>query len=142
MIKTRSREADDVGPGGEKLAGYLSHLPKDRSEQIVKELRKLYPQVTQARPQSLHAGWKTYWVTEDYKAAQKKYLETEIQHLSDGMFRILTIIAQVHSDRDFILVDSKAIFRMGKDMFFSPFAQRYFQNVIEFSGFVFMLQPC
>lgn len=105
LIKTRSREADDVGSGGEKLAGYLSHLPKYRSEEIVMELQKFYPQVTQARPQSLRAGWKTYWVTEDYKVAQKKSLETEIQHLSDGMLRILTIIAQVHSDRDFILLD-------------------------------------
>jgi len=105
LIKTRSREADDVGSGGEKLAGYLSHIPKDRFEQIVVELKKFYPQVTQARPQSLRAGWKTYWITEDYKAAQKIHLETEIQHLSDGMLRILTIIAQVHSDRDFILLD-------------------------------------
>ncbi len=105
LIKTRSREADDVGSGGEKLAGYLSHLPKERSEKIVMELKEFYPQVTQARPQALRAGWKTYWVTEDYKAAQKIHLETEIQHLSDGMLRILTIIAQVHSDRDFILLD-------------------------------------
>lgn len=105
LIKTRSREADDVGSGGEKLAGYLSHLSKGQSEEIVRELKKFYPQVTQARPQALRAGWKTYWVTEDYKAAQKIHLETEIQHLSDGMARILTIIAQVHSDRDFILLD-------------------------------------
>ncbi|MDD3904419.1 MAG: AAA family ATPase [Sphaerochaeta sp.] len=105
LIKTRSREADDVGSGGEKLAGYLSHLPKDRSEEIVMELKKFYPQVTQARPQSLRAGWKSYWITEGYKTTQKKYLETEIQHLSDGMLRILTIIAQVHSDHDFILLD-------------------------------------
>ncbi|MBI9095910.1 MAG: AAA family ATPase [Sphaerochaeta sp.] len=105
LIKTRSREADDVGSGGEKLAGYLSHLPKDRSEEIVVALRKFYPQVIQARPQSLRAGWKTYWITEDYKATQKIRLETEIQHLSDGMLRILTIIAQVLSDREFILLD-------------------------------------
>ena len=105
LIKTRSREADDVGSGGEKLAGYLSHIPKDRFEQIVVEFKKFYPQVIQARPQSLRAGWKTYWITEDYKAAQKIHLETEIQHLSDGMLRILTIIAQVHSERDFILLD-------------------------------------
>lgn len=105
LIKTRSREADDVGSGGEKLAGYLSHLPKDRLEQIVVELKKFYPQVMQARSQSLRAGWKTYWITEDYKNTQKKLLETEIQHLSDGMLRILTIIAQVNSDRDFILLD-------------------------------------
>ncbi len=105
LIKTRSREADDVGSGGEKLAGYLSHLPKDRFEQIVVELKKFYPQVMQARSQSLRAGWKTYWITEDYKNTQKKLLETEIQHLSDGMLRILTIIAQIHSDRDFILLD-------------------------------------
>lgn len=105
LIKNRSREAEDVGSGGEKLAGYLSHLPKDSFEQIVMELKKFYPRVNQARPQSLRAGWKSYWITEDYKTTQKKYLETEIQHLSDGMLRILAIIAQVNSDRNFILLD-------------------------------------
>jgi len=105
LIKTRSRESDDVGSGGERLAGYLSHLQKDRFEQVVGELKNFYPKVEHARAQSLRAGWKTYWITEDYKSAQKTRLETEIQHLSDGMLRILTIIAQVHSDRDFILLD-------------------------------------
>jgi hypothetical protein len=30
IIRSRSREAEDVGSGGERLAGYLSHLPKDQ----------------------------------------------------------------------------------------------------------------
>lgn len=105
LIKTRSREAEDVGSGGERLAGYLSHLPKDQFEQILVDLRQFYPKVIFARPQSLRAGWKTYWITEHYQAAQKSRLETEIQHLSDGMLRILTIIAQVRSSRGFILLD-------------------------------------
>lgn len=105
LIKSRSREAEDVGSGGEKLAGYLAHLPKEHFAKIVMDLRRFYPKITHARPQSLRAGWKSYWVTEDYLAAQKSNLETEIQHLSDGMLRILTIIAQMYSPRDFILLD-------------------------------------
>lgn len=42
---------------------------------------------------------------EEYKAGQKIHLETEILHLSDGMLRILTIIAQANSYRDFILLN-------------------------------------
>lgn len=105
LIKSRSREAVDVGSGGERLAGYLSQLPKEYFEHVIEDLKGFYPQVEWARAQSLRAGWKTYWMTENFKTAQKTHLETEIQHLSDGMLRILTIIAQVHSERSFILLD-------------------------------------
>ena len=103
IIKSRSREADDVGPGGERLAGYLFHLDKKESERVITDLRKFYPRIDDTRAQSLRAGWKSFWVTEHYGSSGR--IETEIQHLNDGMLRILTIIAQVRSGRGFILLD-------------------------------------
>jgi len=105
LIKNRSRDAEDVGIGGEKLTGFIYSLSNNQKATVIQELKKFYPQVTAGTSGALRAGWKTLKITEKYESANKTNLETETMHLNDGMLRILAIIAQFQTDRRFVLLD-------------------------------------
>lgn len=105
LIKNRSRSADDVGFGGEKLTAFYHGLDAEKKSAISDALRTFYPQVKQILSSSLRAGWKTLAVVESFENGSKSRLETETIHLNDGMLRILTIITQMQSSHSCLLFD-------------------------------------
>lgn len=105
LIKTRSRAADDVGIGGEKLTAFFHGLSTENKRTILTQLQAFYPQVTSILSSSLRAGWKTITVSESFENGSKNRLETETTHLNDGMLRILTIISQMQTNHTCLLLD-------------------------------------
>jgi len=105
LMKNRSRSADDVGFGGEKLTAFYHGLDAEKKSVISDTLRTFYPQVKQILSSSLKAGLKTLAVVESFERGSTSRLETETIHLNDGMLRILTIITQMQSGHSCLLFD-------------------------------------
>ncbi len=100
-MRSRSRVSDDVGLGGEKLAGYLHRLNYDKKIQMEIALRDFYPQLLSVDTKSQRGGWAQLNLEENYG----KILNTESRHINDGLLRILTLVAQVQTEHQFLLFD-------------------------------------
>ncbi|MFI3135590.1 MAG: AAA family ATPase [Methylococcaceae bacterium] len=92
----------DIGAGGEKLAGYLHGIKGEPRKKLVELLKVFYPKLEDFKVTNQRAGWKKLSVIEQFEGHR---LETEATHLSDGLLRILAILAQSGSDRSLILLD-------------------------------------
>lgn len=102
LRKVARAEDKDIGAGGEKLSGYLHTFKEENRKVLLSLLRRFYPNVVDFRVASLRAGWKKLYVVEKFS---DRTLETEATHLSDGLLRILAVLAQTKSDRSMVLLD-------------------------------------
>ncbi|NOT17076.1 MAG: AAA family ATPase [Sulfuriferula sp.] len=103
LLRKRARAEDhDIGAGGEKLSGYLHNIKGGAKEHLLVLLKVFYPNLIDFKVASMRAGWKKLMVLEQF-GEQK--LETEATHLSDGLLRILAVLAQAESDHPLVLLD-------------------------------------
>lgn len=103
LMRKSARVNDvDIGSGGEKLAGYLYGIKGDPRKNLVELLKIFYPKLEDFKVTNQRAGWKKLSVIEQFEGQR---LETEATHLSDGLLRILAVLAQSDSDRSLILLD-------------------------------------
>lgn len=103
LLRKRARAEDrDIGVGGEKLSGYLHNIKGEAKDHLLSLLKMFYPNLIDFRVASMRAGWKKLMVIEQF-GEQK--LETEATHLSDGLLRILAVLAQAESDHPLVLLD-------------------------------------
>jgi predicted ATPase len=103
LMRKSARNSDiDIGSGGEKLAGYLHSIKGEPRADLIKLLKIFYPNVEDFKVTNQRAGWKKLSIVEKFGS---NLLETEASHISDGLLRILAILAQSGSDRTFILLD-------------------------------------
>lgn len=103
LLRKRSKPVDrDIGSGGQKLSGYLHNVKREAREHLLELLKGFYPNLVDFRVANLQAGWKKLMVIEQF-GGQK--LETEATHLSDGLLRILAVLAQAESDHPLVLLD-------------------------------------
>ncbi len=104
QLMRKSARTNDfgIGSGGEKLAGYLYGIKGKARDNLVNLLKVFYPYLVDYKVTNQRAGWKKLSVIEQY-SGQK--LETEATHISDGLLRVLAVLAQSDSDRSLILLD-------------------------------------
>ncbi|WP_320910468.1 ATP-binding protein [Citrobacter farmeri] len=96
-LRKRSRLADtDIGPGGEKLSGFLSTLTPDARSLLLDELRRFYPEVNEFRIATSKGGWKRLLISESHLTEDHEQAINEIDasQLNDGLLRILAVLAQ------------------------------------------------
>ena len=94
-MRRRAKDADDIGYGGERLSAYLHALPKAAKDEIAATLRDFYPQVQDWTTTALRAGWKDLRVTEVYRDANQRPLDTRARQINDGMLRVLAVLSQI-----------------------------------------------
>lgn len=103
LMRKSARNSDvDIGAGGERLAGYLAAIQKTQGGRLVNLLQEFYPQLSGFSITHQKAGWKKLSITEGFKGQE---LRTDALHMSDGVLRVLAILAQAGSDRSLILLD-------------------------------------
>lgn len=102
LRKSARAEDKDIGVGGEKLSGYLHCVKGVARDHLLELLKLFYPKLIDFRVVSMRAGLKKLMVIEQF-GEQK--LETEATHLSDGVLRVLAILAQAESDHPLVLLD-------------------------------------
>lgn len=93
MLREPSRKADDLGPGGERLAGLLRRIRdrKDGSfERLLRRVRKRYPQLREVLVRQGSYGWNRLEVTEKWG---KEVVTLNARQVSDGLLRLLAVAA-------------------------------------------------
>lgn len=101
LIRRSSRESADIGPGGERLAGFLSQLTEAQQHDLLTRLRKIYPQVQNLRIQHKVYGWKGLLVEEQSMAGH----EVTEAHINDGFLRVVAMLSQAYAKHDLLLLD-------------------------------------
>jgi len=101
LIRRSSRESEDIGPGGERLAGFLSLLTEEQGHDLLVRLRKIYPQVRNWRIQNKQYGWKGLLVDEQSMGGH----EVTEAHINDGFLRVLAMLSQAYTKHGILLLD-------------------------------------
>jgi predicted ATPase len=101
-MRGRARAAEDIGAGGESLAGFLAGLTTDEQYRLTKALEDFYPWVSWLDIKRLKWGWKSLTVHEAYEVGS---VDIDAAHASDGFLRVLAILAQAQGDQSVLLFD-------------------------------------
>lgn len=103
LMKKKAREAHEgIGLGGEKLSAFLNGLSPEKQNNVREKLIKFFPNIEKFETSSLKSGWKKLSMVERYNKAT---ITTESTHLSDGMLRILAILAQLETTESVLIFD-------------------------------------
>lgn len=103
LMRQRARSSDiDIGAGGEKLSAFLHGIKGVEREELTRLLRSFYPNLVDFKVLSQRSGWKRLTILEQFGELK---LETEARHISDGLLRVLAILAQASTDHSLILLD-------------------------------------
>lgn len=78
----------DIGPRGERLAGFIAGLSASENDQLVKSVAQFYP-INDLDAVRKNAGWVDLRVGENYPAS----LRNKPSQMSDGFMRILALCA-------------------------------------------------
>jgi predicted ATPase len=93
LLREPSRKSDDLGPGGERLAGLLRRIRdrKDGSfEHLLKRVRRRYPQLRDILVRQGSYGWNRIEVTEKWG---REMVTLNARQVSDGLLRLIAIAA-------------------------------------------------
>lgn len=99
-LRKAGQGVEPIGIGGDGLPGFLNKLSADDEADLNRRMREIYPDVCRYEIKRKRFGWKKLVVNESVL----KYPVTA-EHVNDGYLRMLAIISQRYSDRDFILFD-------------------------------------
>lgn len=96
-MRRRTKDATDIGYGGERLGAYIHGLPPAARMQLAQASRQFYPQVSELATKALRAGWKDLHVVEQYGSAKSGSagLESNTRQMNDGLLRVLAVLSQV-----------------------------------------------
>ena len=102
-LRQRTRDANgSLGHGGRNLSAFLFDLGASGQGELVKQLKRAYPQLRQIFVKSIRSGWKQLHAREMFGDIK---LWTEARHINDGLLRLLAILAEMASTHSMILFD-------------------------------------
>lgn len=97
-LRRPSQENRELGIGGDGLPGFLSQLSPEQSENLLNGLRTFYPQLQSIDIKRRRFGWKNLLIKEYQRTIQAG-------HVNDGLLRIVAILSQRYSDKNFLFFD-------------------------------------
>lgn len=104
FLRSRTREAGGtLGIGGKQLAAFLHEMDWDDHQDLVGQLKKVYPQLVGLDTKSLRSGWKQLDVREHFRGGPS--ITTGARHVNDGMLRLIAILAELTTDHDMVMFD-------------------------------------
>ncbi|MCX7045631.1 MAG: AAA family ATPase [Candidatus Sumerlaeota bacterium] len=93
--------ATDIGLGGEKLSAFLHRQSPGKRDDLAERLHEFFPQIDSIITRALPGGAKMLALIESYKTP----LLVDSKHASDGILRLLAIIAQASASPSCMLID-------------------------------------
>lgn len=106
-MRSPSREAVDVGAGGERLAAFINGLSTQEKRKLIDELSKFYPRLKKVSTNSAQFGWRRVIVSEIFESE----FESDARHVNDGLLRLAAIVAQTVAEEGY----SKELARESED---------------------------
>lgn len=101
-LRKRSRVGSKLGLSGENISAFLNTFSKDQQKEILDQLKKCYPNLEDLAIRKSKAGWSRLELVEVFK---DKRLTNEAKYLNDGVLRLIAILAQLQSEKSFLLFD-------------------------------------
>ena len=97
----------DIGMEGEQLSIFIHQLNPEQRKILVNQLQNYYPQIVDIRTRISASKWVSFSVIEKLLVLSKesKQVETESNHINDGMLRLIAILAQQFSSLKTLLFD-------------------------------------
>lgn len=106
-MRSPSREAVDVGLGGERLAAFINGLSSKEKKKLLEELSNFYPRLKKITTDSAQFGWRRVKISELFDSEY----ESDARHINDGLLRLAAILAQTIAQERF----SKELERNSKE---------------------------
>lgn len=91
-MRKPSREAVDIGYGGEKLATFVKGLSREEKDSLFASLSDFYPDLKKVYTKSSQYGWNRLFFSES--GVGDSEIEIEARHVNDGLLRLAAIVAQ------------------------------------------------
>jgi len=99
--KSRS-DGKELGLSGEHLTTFFNSLSESNQDKLLTQLQQCYRDLYDFDIIKSRNGWKRLEVTEFFNNIR---IITEAKHVNDGLLRIITILAQLFTKKDFLLFD-------------------------------------
>lgn len=97
-MRAPSREAVDVGTGGERLAAFINGLSSVEKKKLLEKLSDFYPRLKRISTNSAQFGWRRVIVSETFSSEH----ESDARHINDGLLRLAAIVAQTVAEEGLI----------------------------------------
>jgi len=101
-LKKRSRVGNTLGLSGKNLSAFLNTFTKKQKEKMLNQLKKAYPNLEDLNIRKSKGGWARLELVERFG---DKKLTNEAKYLNDGILRLIAILAQLQSQKSFLLFD-------------------------------------
>ena len=101
-LRKRSRVGSTLGLSGANLSAFLNSFNTQQKEEMLNQLKKAYPNLEEFNIKKSKGGWSRLELVE--KFGDKK-LTNEAKYLNDGVLRLIAILAQLQSEKSFLLFD-------------------------------------
>jgi len=90
QMRQESGFSEDIGPGGERLPGYLGNLEAKKRAELLESVRVFYPELLGIDTVTTRAGLTTMVFHENYRGPGKDFsgTVTGAWHINDGLLRI------------------------------------------------------
>jgi len=101
-LRKRSRVGTTLGLSGSNLSAFLNTFTKEQKEEMLLQLKKAYPNLEAFNIKKSKGGWARLELVERFG---DKKLTNEAKYLNDGVLRLIAILAQLQSQKSFLLFD-------------------------------------
>ena len=101
-LRKRSRVGTTLGLSGSNLSAFLNSFTKEQKEEMLIQLKKAYPNLEAFNVKKSKGGWARLELVERFG---DKKLTNEAKYLNDGVLRLIAILAQLQSQKSFLLFD-------------------------------------
>jgi len=101
-LRKRSRVGNTLGLSGVNLSAFLNTFTKEQKEEMLTKLKKAYPNLEAFNIRKSKGGWARLELVERFG---DKKLTNEAKYLNDGILRLIAILAQLQSQKSFLLFD-------------------------------------
>ncbi|WP_198305545.1 AAA family ATPase [Arcobacter vandammei] len=102
-LRQKSRnDGKELGLSGEHLTTFLYALEEEKKDKLLEQIKKCYPNILSFELTRSRNGWKKLEVIENFEGSK---ITTEARHLNDGFLRLIALLAQLFTSKDFLLFD-------------------------------------
>ena len=101
-LRKESKDSSTLGLSGENLSGFLNSFNETQKKNILKNLKKCYPNIVDYTVKPTANGYYRLEVTEKFG---DKEIINEAKYLNDGVLRLIAIFAQLETKQSFLLFD-------------------------------------
>lgn len=101
-LRKRSRGENQLGLSGSNLSAFLNTFNDKQKKDLFLQLKNCYPNLDSFNIRTSKGGWSRLELMEKFK---DKKLTSEAKYLNDGVLRLIAILAQLQSEKSFLLFD-------------------------------------